>query len=206
MQVFLEADSSSVLGIPYGSAPDRRFWNVKKYPEMVDRIPELSDCPELKEFVRAANSSESRFATLGSEKWCKHVSYPNGATKECGIYVDIMFDTVELCGHENYEQLAAQLKAHGDDLRATEQHSDLTLIRIQPQKIGFRDTLVSGWMAAFWIYGVGNSHDMAAEYCARGLRELMAVLAAATAEVAQGPSQLGTRVFDQLPAFDGDDP
>src|SRR5262245_45015884 len=64
VQTFLEADSGHVLGVPYGIAPDRRFWNLKKRPDLIERIPELVDCSELRNFLIGTNSPASRFGTL----------------------------------------------------------------------------------------------------------------------------------------------
>lgn len=203
MQVILEDDSTSVLGIPYGHDSTRQFWNLKRFPDLIESVPELADCSDLKAFVRAVNGPASRFGTLGCEKWMKDVDYPNGATKEAGLYVDIIFDMVELAwDHDNYARFAAVLKEHGDALRAKDDTSDWTLIRVHPQKVGFFDIDQAGWFMSVRVYGVGNSEEMAVDWRTRGLRELLDVLLRVSKEIDAGHGASGTRLFELLKASD----
>ena len=198
MQAQLEKDRKSVLGIPYGFTDDRRFWNLKQFPHLINCIPELKDTPALYEFVRRVNSSGSRFATMGCERWSKGVDYPNGATKEFGTYVDLMFDRVELASPANCAMLVEALLQHGENLRAKDPYSDLSLIRVAPQRVGFHDLNFGAWMCSTWIYGVGNSDRMAQGYRDRALAELANVLEQVSADVTEAHGDKGTTIFDKL--------
>lgn len=198
MQVTLEENYDHVLGIPYGGddTPERRFWNLKKDPSLIERVPELADCPELRQFVLWVNSAESRFCTFGCEKWETPVQYGNGATHEAGLYVDLSLDLAELASRENVLQLFEQLSAYGADLRAKDEDSDLTLVRVVPQRAGFHDKNLTTWFASLWIYGVGTDSRIAQRNRARGLEHIQVVLRRASDEIRAFHGTPGTGLLD----------
>ena len=80
MQVTLEKDATGVLGLPYGDedTPERRFWNLKDSPSLIDQIPEVSNYLELKAFLLEVASPDSnsiemakKFRTYGLKQLLK---------------------------------------------------------------------------------------------------------------------------------------
>ena len=198
MQVSLESDSTSVLGLPYGDRAERRFWNVKKDPKLVDNIPELGDFPELKSFVAAINRPESRFGTLGCEKWHKEVDYKNGISVELGLYVQIIPDRIELATHQNCVLFSNHMCEHGDALRPADPSTGWTLIRIEPERVVSHDLSCQAWMMCVWVYGAGRSTKSAYQHRSRGLHELLVVANMVSSEIRHAAGAHGTAFFNDI--------
>ena len=61
------------LHIPYpavdhGDSVNHGYMDLRAHPELIDRVPELEDFPELRSFIVALNAPESRFRSLGCDK------------------------------------------------------------------------------------------------------------------------------------------
>ena len=175
MQVTLEKDATGVLGIPYGEedTPKRRFWNLKDSPSLIDKIPEVSTYPELKAFLLEVASPDSRFCTFGCEKWEKEVDYGNGLTHEAGLYVDFAFDYREIASNkDNYFLFVDSVKDHGKVLSENDKYSNLGLIKFEPKRAGLIYEDFPFWILTAWIYGAGNSIEMAKKFRTYGLKQL----------------------------------
>lgn len=196
MQVALEPSDKDPMGVPYGDSPDRKFWNLRAHPESIDRVPELADYPELKKFVAAVNGPDSFFATLGCEKWSKDVNYTPVIKREFGLYVDVIFNLVELAMMpQNYQTLYQKLHDHGRSLAAADEFSDLALVRVEPGEVLLLDHNIKAWKASVWVFGVGDTDDRATAYRNYGLHHVGKVMKAVSQEFADAGAT-GQKIFD----------
>ena len=186
MQVTLEKDAEGLLGLPYGGpeTPLRRFWNLDEHPEFIDNIPEVSDYPQLKEFLRKVAAPSIRFCTFGCEKWSKEVDYGNWITHESGLYVDFAFSYIGLATDKNnYLKFIDEVKKHGRSLKEANVHSDLALIRFEPKRAVINATGTGFWILTGWLYGVGNCIRMANNLRDYALKQLFACMEAQSEEI-----------------------
>jgi hypothetical protein len=195
MQVFLEPDEPRVLPIPYWTRgdPGRRFWNVKKDPALVRRIGELRGCPELRAFIVGVNGPRSRLASLGCDHWTKPADHGGGPVFEAGLYVDLVFDRVEVAAKKrNLLDLVRRLRERS---RPGSAKPATTVVRLQPQRAHFRgvrpDTV---WMLSVWVFGAGRSRSVARARRRRGLEAVRSACAAASREIARRAGRSGTPI------------
>jgi hypothetical protein len=173
MQVCLEKDAEGLLGIPYGIRPERRFWNLKSNPEFIDNIPEVADCPDLRKFLLAVADPSIHFYTFGCEKWWKEVDYGNKLTHECGSYIDLGFEFIELAETKDYYlTFVNDVIRHGENLKERDPSSELGLIRFEHKRAGLIEKNVPIWILTAWLYGAGTSLEMAQHFRNYALEQL----------------------------------
>lgn len=85
-------------GINYG------YVDLKKYPEAIDTLPELSGFPELVDMIRRLNSPESVFRTVGCDTGALDLEFEQ-YTKKVGCYVHIAFEEFEYNVEQKYYDL-----------------------------------------------------------------------------------------------------
>jgi hypothetical protein len=193
VQVFLEPDEPRVLPVPYWTdgEPDRRFWNVKRDPALIAKVPELSDCAELRSFVARVNAA-SRFATLGCAHWIAPSRHP-GFTHEAGLYVDLVADRFERAASRRAAlELVDRLRARCEKV---EDGPAPTIIRVQPQRVAF--TALGGktaWMLSTWVFGAGTSAGESVSARRTGLDEVAALCDVMSAEIEAREGVRGTPI------------
>lgn len=184
MRVDLLRDERRVLPIPYWTRgePDRRFMNVKKDPALSGRISGLRGCPELREFVVSVNGRRSRFASLGCDHWTKPAACGGRPVFEAGLYVDVVFDRVEVAAVKRHVlDLAERLLARG---RKGGQRRATAVVRLQPQRVHFRGVLPDTvWMLSVWVFGAGSSRAVAKARRRRALCAVRSACAAASRDI-----------------------
>ena len=186
MQVTLEKDAEGLLGLPYGDpeTPLRRFWNLDEQPEFIENIPEVSDYPQLKEFLYKVSTPSIHFCTFGCEKWSKQVDYSNWITHESGLYVDFAFSYIEFASNkDNYLKFVDDVKEHGQSLNEANAHSNLALVRFEPKRAVINATGTRFWIVTAWLYGVGHCIEMADNVRNYALRQLFACMEAQSKEL-----------------------
>lgn len=183
MQVSLEKDAEGLLGIPYGIRPERRFWNLKSNPEFIDNIPEVADCPDLRNFLLAIADPSIHFCTFGCEKWWKEVA-GNKLTHECGSYIDLGFEFVELAENKkHYLVFVNDVMRHGENLKKRDRSSELGLIRFENKRAGLIEKDVAIWILTAWVYGVGTSLEMAQHFRNYALEQLLICIRKKSSEI-----------------------
>jgi hypothetical protein len=201
MQVTLEKDAEGLLGLPYGGpeTPLRRFWNLDEHPEVIDNIPEISDYPQLKEFLCKVAAPSIHFCTFGCEKWSKKVDYGSWITHESGLYVDFAFSYIELAtDKDNYLKFVDEVKKHGQSLNQANAHSDLALIRFEPKRAVINATGTRLWILTGWLHGVGNCIQMANNVRDYALRQLFVCMKKRSTEIDRVDLAQCTRVLAGL--------
>jgi hypothetical protein len=182
MKMFINDEiqiAEKTLGIPYYRHIDdpksHRYVNLRQKPDAIAELPELQDCPPLREFVSALNAPPSPFETFGCEKWSQPwsaVEFP-GLTVRHGSYVDIAFVDRDLCATpKTYYQLIDRFRQYASVNRTYDvMHAFFAL----QQAVSANQ---SWWTLSPWIYGIGQTEKEAARWWAEGLNYLLTFLLA----------------------------
>lgn len=117
----MQADFSVELGadapaleIPWDSKdPHVRYYDLKKHPELVQKIPEAAAYPELGTFLSRINAVEFPLATAKCDAWSSSEVAPEEeifGDRKFVSYVDLVFvDDMEQCSFEKHEAFAKEL-------------------------------------------------------------------------------------------------
>ena len=111
--VELAADDP-VLGLPWTDSSGKlAYCDIKRHPELLSRIEEANQYPELAEFLHAVNSSRS-FESAKCDAWATGQLAPEeeifGASRKFASYVDIVFSSPgDRCSFLRHEQFAKRL-------------------------------------------------------------------------------------------------
>lgn len=117
----MQADYSVELGadapaleIPWRSNdPHVRYYDLKKHPEMVQKIPEAAAYPELGAFLSRINVAEFPLATAKCDAWLSSEVSPEEeifGDRKFVSYVDLVFlDESERCSFAKHESFAKEL-------------------------------------------------------------------------------------------------
>jgi len=107
-----------VLDFPWKD-PERRlaYTDVKRHPELLSRIEEARQFPELGDFLRVVNSAASMFESAKCDAWSTEELSPEedvfGASCKFASYVDLVFVRVEqrdsLALHELFARRLVEL-------------------------------------------------------------------------------------------------
>jgi hypothetical protein len=117
-----------VLEIPWISDdPAVRYFDLKKFPELVLQIPEAVAHPDMGAFLSRINTQGFPLATAKCDAWDSREISPEeeifGADRKFVSYVDLFFvDERSRCSFEKHEELAKELCRllnHAPDISAT---------------------------------------------------------------------------------------
>jgi hypothetical protein len=131
----LQADFSVELGqedpaleLPWSSGDQSvRYYDLKRFPELVLQIPEAVAHPELSAFLTRMNAPDSPFATAKCDVWPSRDISPEeeifGAAEKFVSYVDLVFvDTnarISFEKHEGFSEKLCVLLGRVPDIPAT---------------------------------------------------------------------------------------
>ena len=117
----MQADFSVELGrdapaleIPWSSDdPHVRYYDLKRHPDLVQKIPEAAAYPELGAFLSRINATEFPLATAKCDAWASNEVAPAEeifGDRKFVSYVDLVFvDETERCSFEKHEAFAKEL-------------------------------------------------------------------------------------------------
>ena len=117
-----------VLEIPWASADGSiRYYDLKKYPELIQQIPEAIAHPEINAFLTRINADGSPLETAKCDAWLSHEIAPEeeifGGDRKFVSYIDILFvdETVRnsFARHEEYAKELCCLLNRAPDIAAT---------------------------------------------------------------------------------------
>jgi hypothetical protein len=91
-----------------------RYLDLKRYPELLDKLPEAAACPELRDFLVSVNSSACVVETVKCDVWSTTEINPEEdifeASWKFGSYVDFLFaDSSFRESFDAHEKLAREL-------------------------------------------------------------------------------------------------
>jgi hypothetical protein len=148
------------LEIPWaapGGSP--RYYNLKAEPNALERIPEVAQARELRDFLQTMNSPASMLETAKCDLWASNEIHPEeeifGVPWKFGSYVDLFFANPDLrfdfAGHESFLRELTALLNRGPDIAAA---AEFLLRRCEYQtEQGVRD----GFYVTFYLFGYGEN-------------------------------------------------
>jgi hypothetical protein len=156
------------LGIPYfRSEPgSHSYVNLREEPDKIALLPELTDCPPLRDFVIALNAPSGQFETFGCEKWIgpwANDAFPGYGFRQ-GCYVDIALVNKEVCATQRpYRQLIDTFRQYAVVHRVY----DLMHVGFELRPtVSARE---AWWTMGVWIYGVGRDEADAKQWWQKAL-------------------------------------
>jgi hypothetical protein len=153
-----------VLDLPW-SDPERRFeyYDLKRHPELLARIPEVQQFPQLGDFLRAVNSTASLFESAKCDVWSTQELNPEeemfGLPYKFASYVDLVFahrDRRELFSmHELFAKELVTL------LRKTPETASSVEICVRRAYFGIGDAAREGCYLTLYLNGFGDDEQSA---------------------------------------------
>lgn len=176
----MQADFSVELGrddptleIPWSDPGGRlRYFNLKLDPASLNRIPEATDFPELREFLAQLNASESPVESAKCDTWRTTELQPEeeifGVPSKFASYADLLFSDTNarnsFSHHERFLQsLAVLLKSAPESPAAAE----FILRRCYSHREGQLD---EGFYFTAYVFGYGSDESQARQHWAAALR------------------------------------
>ncbi|MBI3645847.1 MAG: hypothetical protein HY233_07780, partial [Acidobacteriales bacterium] len=89
-----------VLDFPW-TDPDGKlaYFDLKRHPELLARVEEAKQFPELEDFLRAVNSAMSSVESAKCDAWFTEELRPEeeifGASCKCASYADLVFSSID---------------------------------------------------------------------------------------------------------------
>jgi hypothetical protein len=117
-----------VLELPWASEdPSVRYYELRRYPELVGQIPEAVAYPVLGAFLTRINAPTSPLETAKCDVWQSREMLPEeeifGAGQKFVSYIDLVFVDEALRGsfekHEDFAKTMCRLLSHAPDMLAT---------------------------------------------------------------------------------------
>lgn len=147
------------LGIPYMREESDKssygFIDLRKEPEKINLIPEVTDWPDVKQTVIKLNDPKGLFKTLG----CAEFQYENCDRPYLVTYVGFCFENAEFrLDKFNYYELFHRLtefvngKAFPDELT----------IKMELRRTAFyeeKEENIAGWSMDYFLLGVGTTKN-----------------------------------------------
>jgi hypothetical protein len=170
-----------VLEFPW-SAPGQglEYYDLKRHPELLHRISEAEQVPELARFLAAVNSTASSIETVKCDAWTSTEINPEeeifAAPIKFGSYVDIIYSEMprrfSLPEHESMTRTVAQYLCASADIPAS---AELLIRRCYYHPIGESSTAFSkepeaGFYSTFYLFGYGADEMRARMNWSEGLK------------------------------------
>jgi hypothetical protein len=152
------------LEIPWAD-PDgvRRYYNLKREPQALEKIEEALGMGELRDFLVAVNSPASIFETAKCDVWATDKIHPEeeifGAPWKFGSYVDLVRTSPSArFSFEDHENLLKKLVALLQRVPESPASAEFLLRRCYyHQTAGVRD----GFYVTFYLFGFGEDEAKA---------------------------------------------
>lgn len=163
--VELGADDPT-LAVPWRS-PDGsvEYVDVRAHPEEIDKISEVTEFPELAEFLRTLNRGS--FATAKCDAWFDTLmdvdDEPYGAAMKCASYVDVFLAEEKLARFSSHEQRAREVVTA---VRNVEDIAARAEIVVRRAWFGEEE----GFYWTIYVTGYGSDVGSAREQWARGMK------------------------------------
>jgi hypothetical protein len=142
------------LGIPYfrEEPGSHSYVNLREEPDKIDLLPELTDCPPLRELVTALNAPTGSFETYGCEKWIgtwANDAFPGYGFRQ-GSYVDVALVNKEACATQTpYRELIEAFRQYAMV------HRVYDLMQVGFELRWTVSASAGWWTMSVWIYGIG---------------------------------------------------
>ncbi|HET9742991.1 MAG TPA: hypothetical protein VFQ00_09580 [Terriglobales bacterium] len=161
-----------VLEIPWESADGRiQYFDLKRQPELLLRLPEAGASNELREFLQRLNSPESPWETAKCDLWSSQEIEEEeqifGSPWKFGSYLDLIFadrkKMRDFSAHERWVQSLARCLRSSPDITAA---AELNVRRCFDRR---EETDVAGFYVTFVLRGYGRDESEARKHWGEAL-------------------------------------
>jgi hypothetical protein len=162
-----------VLDFPWKDPGSKlAYLDVKRHPELMSAIPEAEKFPEIREFLRTANSPRSNIETAKCDAWATTDLNPEeeiyDASNKFASYVDIVFSNADtrlsLPAHEKFTKKLVELLRRGPDMPSAAE--------VCIRRCYFNDEkgVQKGFYCTLYVNGYGSEEAGARQNWAVGLK------------------------------------
>ena len=165
-----------ILAVPWSSPTgDRRFIDLRRFPERLGEIPEARKLPALAEFLTAMNSHNSVLQSAKCDAWFSTEIGEEeaifGASGKFGSYVDVVFVSpsarASLPDHERFAEALAKLLARAPEIPAALE----AIIRRAHFQVDTPDLFVQeGFYFTLYVFGYGDEQEDAKRFWTIAMR------------------------------------
>jgi hypothetical protein len=170
----MEADFSVELGpedaaleLPWADPEGRlRYYDLKRQPELLRKVEESRQFPELGEFLAAVNAPAGKLESAKCDVWFTTELHPQdvtfGASGKFASYVDLIFSEFDQrCSFPAHENLARQLTASLKRVPEIPAAAELIVRRCYYHS---GESTVEGFYFTFYVFGYGDDAEQSRRY------------------------------------------
>jgi hypothetical protein len=167
------AAGDASLEFPWsGEEGGPQYYDLKRHPEWLDRIVEIQQAPELRDFLASINSARSRFETAKCDVWfSREMDVEDnvfGAACKFGSYVDLLFcDGGQRFSFPEHEQFAKRLTQL---LRRVPEIPAAAEFMVRRCHYDCADGVQTGFYLTFYLFGYGDDEAQAKQQWAIALK------------------------------------
>lgn len=161
------------LEMPWAAeAGGPRYYDLKRLPELLLRIEEARQVPELGQFLSAVNAPESILETAKCDAWTSTQMNPEeaifAAAHKFGSYADLLFSHEPArCSFSEHEQLAKRLT---DLLKRVPEIPAAAEFLIRRCYYRHEEEIREGFYITFYLFGYGDDETQSHQRWAIGLK------------------------------------
>lgn len=159
----------STWGFPYQPEVKEKsvnygYFDYKRNPDRISDIPEVKGWPEFEDFIRAINTSEGFFRTLGCD--VGYTDVQGGGIVNLKSYVDIAFEVLEVnFDKSNYylifDRFTDYLKRYGVPDNVSAEFVIQSTVFNDHKVKGEESRRKVGWSLTLRLHGVGRTVEEA---------------------------------------------
>jgi hypothetical protein len=154
-----------------------RYYDLKRHPELVSKLEEVTRAPELGEFLSKANSLQSPFETAKCDAWSSTEINPEEeifeATHKFGSYVDFFFSDeakrFSFPAHEHLAKRLVQLLQRAPEIAAAAEFLVRRCYYHEQEEAPGEEAIRDGFYITFYLFGYGNDEVRSRQQWAIGL-------------------------------------
>lgn len=168
----MEAEYSVELGrddaaleFPWAGDGKVLYYDLKRSPELLEKVPEASVYPEMRNLLRFVNSPGTPIESAKCDVWSSDEITPEeeifGAKRKFGSYVDLLFSDGRRFRFADHEELAKRLVALLGKAPEIPASAQVILRRCYYLVPGERDRSDDGFYITLYLSGFGNDEQQA---------------------------------------------
>jgi len=176
--VELGADDET-LEVPWAAEDGGpRYHDLKRHPELLSKLEEVAQAPELGEFLSKVNSPQSPLETAKCDVWSSTEMNPEEeifeAAQKFGSYVDLFFsDEAKRFSFPQHEQLAKQLTKllhRVPDMAVAAEFLIRRCYYHEQKEVPGEEEIRDGFYITFYLFGYGDDEARSRQNWVIGLK------------------------------------
>ena len=155
-----------------------RYHDLKRHPELLSKLEEVAQSPELGEFLSKVNSPQSPLETAKCDVWSSTEMNPEEeifeASYKFGSYVDLFFsDEAKRFSFPQHEQLAKQLTKLLQRVPDMPVAAEFLIRRCyyhEQEEVPGEEEIRDGFYITFYLFGYGDDEARSRQNWVIGLK------------------------------------